>query len=86
MNASDRAPEGTEPEPVVTDPILDLIAQREAQEARGASDTQAFMAYMSRVNADEFGTQPFGWPVSRWILVVGLAVAVVAVVAWTVWA
>lgn len=55
MNTSDSNAEASQAAPVAQDPILDLIAQHEAQGAQGASDTQAFMAYMGRVNADEFG-------------------------------
>jgi hypothetical protein len=59
MNTSDSNAEDAQAEPVVQDPILDLIAQREAEGPQGACDTQAFMAYMGQVNREEFGV-PMG--------------------------
>jgi hypothetical protein len=57
--AAQLAADAAQAEPVVQDPILDLIAQREAEGPQGASDTQAFMAYMGQVNREEFGV-PMG--------------------------
>lgn len=55
MNTSDSHAEASKPQPVTQDPILNLIAQHEAERAQGASDTQAFMRYMGQVNREEFG-------------------------------
>lgn len=85
MNTSDSHAEPSKPEQVTQDPLAILIAQVEAERAQGASDTQAFMRYMSEVNAEEFGpSKPYGWPVSRWVLVVGFSVAVAALIIWGV--